>query len=169
MTEPDPIMAPEPVIGRVAAMLAGEVPPGRYRLGAPVAPRPLLADVAAAGWSGRVVDGAAMGDRDGMFDEFATALEFPAWFGRNWDAFLDCLRDLSWLADRGVVADRGVLVLWWRSGAFEAAAPRAWRVATEVIDQAIADRVEAGLAPLYVVYPAHLPARPAAEPAGGGS
>jgi RNAse (barnase) inhibitor barstar len=129
-------------------ILDGEVPPGRYRLPAPLPLGSLLDEIAAAGWLGRLVDGASMGDRDGLFDEFAAALEFPSWFGRNWDAFLDCLRDLSWL--RG----RGVIVLWRRAGTFASVAPQAWRDANNVIDQAIASRVEIGLPPLYVLLPA---------------
>jgi barstar (barnase inhibitor) len=31
-----------------------------------------------------------------MLKRIAAALEFPAWFGGNWDALFDCLADLSW-------------------------------------------------------------------------
>jgi len=31
----------------------------------------------------------------------AEALAFPAWFGHNWDAFFDCLADLSWRPGAG--------------------------------------------------------------------
>ncbi|MEV4626685.1 barstar family protein [Micromonospora sp. NPDC049523] len=41
-----------------------------------------------------VVSGAASRTRDGLFTEWAAALDFPDYFGRNWDALLDALRDL---------------------------------------------------------------------------
>ncbi len=41
--------------------------------------------------------------KQGVFDALARALEFPAWFGRNWDALEDCLTDLSWRAGEGHV------------------------------------------------------------------
>jgi RNAse (barnase) inhibitor barstar len=42
-----------------------------------------------------VVDGRACRARATFFAEVARALDFPAYFGRNWDALWDCLRDLG--------------------------------------------------------------------------
>lgn len=38
-----------------------------------------------------------------LLDAIANALDFPAWFGHNWDALSDCLADLDWLPAAGHV------------------------------------------------------------------
>lgn len=40
-----------------------------------------------------VIDGRACRTRAAFFEETARALDFPDYFGRNWDALTDCLRD----------------------------------------------------------------------------
>ncbi|WP_225855244.1 barstar family protein [Micromonospora noduli] len=47
------------------------------------------------------LDGTRMTDADHAFYEFSDALLFPGYFGWNWDALSDCLRDLHWLPADG--------------------------------------------------------------------
>ena len=42
------------------------------------------------------VDLARIDASEDVLQRIATALQFPDWFGRNWDALEDCLGDLSW-------------------------------------------------------------------------
>ncbi|UQI43739.1 barstar family protein [Streptomyces sp. HU2014] len=54
-------------------------------------------------FTGRL-DGARMGDSDGVFEQFWNQFRFPDYFGWNWPALSDCLRDLQWIkADRYLV------------------------------------------------------------------
>ena len=59
--------------------------------------------------------------KEGFLKKLAEALDFPDWFGGNWDALEDCLSDLSWREAPGWVLifrnfdalpgdERGVLV-----------------------------------------------------------
>jgi hypothetical protein len=45
----------------------------------------------------------AYAGKERLLENFAAALEFPGWFGRNWDALEDCLADLSWREASGYV------------------------------------------------------------------
>jgi RNAse (barnase) inhibitor barstar len=44
---------------------------------------------------------ASINEKAAFLDAAAKALQFPHYFGANWDAFEDCLTDLSWLEARG--------------------------------------------------------------------
>ncbi|WP_051782524.1 MULTISPECIES: barstar family protein [unclassified Streptomyces] len=52
------------------------------------------------------LDGREMGDTDAVFMQFYDRLRLPDYFGWNWNALFDCLRDLHWLP-----AERYVLII----------------------------------------------------------
>ena len=71
---------------------------------APDAPGPFLfsADPAAYRAEGALVvriPAKARG-KEKLLSVLAAKLRFPTYFGHNWDALDECLRDLSWLADQ---------------------------------------------------------------------
>ena len=82
-----------------------------------------------AGLLSRRIDLRGCADKATLMLRLATALDFPAGSGRNWDAASDRLRDLSWLAPADGADPAGVFVVvdhagaLWR-GAYRA--PAAW-------------------------------------------
>jgi RNAse (barnase) inhibitor barstar len=46
---------------------------------------------------------AGISDEVSLFNAVSQALKFPDYFGRNWNALLDCLEDLSWIKERDVI------------------------------------------------------------------
>jgi len=51
----------------------------------------------------RTLRGAAAPTKTAVMTELARLLEFPSYFGNNWDALYDCLTDLAWLPAAGYV------------------------------------------------------------------
>jgi hypothetical protein len=71
-----------------------------------------IAALRAAGLAVFELDGTLLTSQDRLFDALAATLAFP-FFGRNWDALNDCLRDLSWVEAKGhVLVIRDARVLW---------------------------------------------------------
>jgi hypothetical protein len=73
-----------------------------------------------------------IGDEGELMDELAIGFSFPGYFGRNWDAVDECLRDLSWLPGDGyvlVVVDAEPL--WRRNPRMPAKLMRSWLLCAE--------------------------------------
>ncbi|RXZ71899.1 hypothetical protein ESP51_07055 [Agromyces albus] len=86
-----------------------------------------------AGLTARVVRGREMRTLQALFDEFASALQFPLYFGGNKDAFDECLADLEGLPPASgfvvviteidqVLAHAGAESLRWLIGSLAGAA-----------------------------------------------
>ncbi|MBB5933741.1 barstar family protein [Streptomyces zagrosensis] len=78
-------------------------------------------------------------DKATFLDRCARDLDLPEWFGRNWDALDECLRDLSWW---GRPSGYEIRVRGWQE--FRAAAPDTANTAAEVLADAIAYWSERG-------------------------
>jgi RNAse (barnase) inhibitor barstar len=46
------------------------------------------------------LDGMTLKNKFDVFNAFSSSLHFPRYFGEDWTAFSDCLRDLSWLDNK---------------------------------------------------------------------
>jgi len=65
------------------------------------------------------VDGARIADKAGLMDALAAAFRFPSYFGKNWDALLDCLRSLP-----DELPAKGYVLAVRNSGSFLSSSPK---------------------------------------------
>ena len=140
-----PMLRGKALSGRVVPILSGQRPPGVYRWLSRAHPEAVRRELDAAGWYTAWLDGRTIRDRTGLFDACAAALKFPVWFGHSWDAFANCLEDLTWLPAAGYV------VLWEHHAVLGQADPEAWDRAVEVCGAASSARAGSGAPPLYVL------------------
>jgi hypothetical protein len=103
---------------------------------------PAVIGWAESGLTVRVVRGRKMRTLEGLYNEFAAALQFPLYFGKNRDAFYECVAELANLPPGEgyvvtitepdqVLVDSGVEALGWLAGSLASAA-EGWRQTVEL-------------------------------------
>jgi len=75
---------------------------------------PKASELSAVGLHVAEMSGKNVRTEEDLFSAIAQALDFPNYFGRNWDALDECLRDLAaWIPAKGyVLIIRDALPLW---------------------------------------------------------
>lgn len=85
------------------------------------------------------LDLAGIDDKTAFLCAAADLLRFPPYFGSNWDAFEECLTDLSWLETEGYV------LLVENPDSFRENAPEELATARDILDAAAAFWKEQGV------------------------
>jgi RNAse (barnase) inhibitor barstar len=73
-----------------------------------------------------LIDGRKINNKEQFLRNSAQAMNFPDYFGANWDAFEDCLTDMSWHETDGFV------VLYDNVDTFAQNSPDQFKVALEI-------------------------------------
>ncbi|MBD2773555.1 barstar family protein [Iningainema tapete] len=76
------------------------------------------------------LDGREILSKETFFKKAAEVMNFPAYFGANWDAFDECITDLTWCP-----AQR-YLILYDYSNVFALADPTEWQIAVDILHSA---------------------------------
>jgi Barstar (barnase inhibitor) len=80
---------------RIAEILNGDVYPSVYLLDVALTIKEIERLKQDKGTKVYVLDGDRIIDGTSLFQEFATVMQFPEYFGHNWDALKDCLTELD--------------------------------------------------------------------------
>jgi Barstar (barnase inhibitor) len=110
----------EMIESQIINILKGEMSPDVYRLVNPISFVELESLNRDCGAKLFYLDGNEIVDRASLLQQFATVMQFPEYFGHNWDALADCLTDL----DEDEV-DRHIIIID-RLDNFAIANPQQW-------------------------------------------
>lgn len=131
------------------ALAQGVAAPGVYRLMDYRPAASVLGKVSGWGWHAGYVDGKMVVDKPTFLDAIGQALDFPDYapgrgVGKNWDAFEEMIRDLTWLPAPGYV------ILFDHVANLAATRPGDWQTALAILQGACRWWDGAGV-PCYVL------------------
>ncbi|MEH2316387.1 barstar family protein [Nostoc sp.] len=76
------------------------------------------------------LDGKKINSKETFLSKAAEAMQFPTYFGANWDAFDECITDLTWCP-----AERYV-ILYDNADIFAQAEPTQYQIAVNILNSA---------------------------------
>lgn len=118
-------------MSKLQRALAQTRPPGVYRFDSSASVEFLRDEAERAAWKFYFLDGKKISDKASFLEAIARAMNFPNYFGKNWDALNDSLTDLEGIAPKGYV------LLFQSPERFMRTNPNEWEVAHEVFESAI--------------------------------
>jgi RNAse (barnase) inhibitor barstar len=127
-----------------APAFPGDTPPGIYVVASAPDGRRLAQQATATGFDVSWIDAAEIDSKATFLATFARELRFPDYFGHNWDALNDCLRDLGYLPGNGIV------IVIDQFDRFASHDPQEWSTALHVLREATNDSRHEGH-PIYVL------------------
>lgn len=108
-------------------------PAGVYRYAGRHSTAMLLRRAAHQGARGWLLHGNTITDKASFLDQCGRVMGFPAYCGRNWDAFEECVTDLAW------APARGYLLVYDSPHPFAAASPADWETALAILAETVND------------------------------
>lgn len=116
---------------QVEALFSGAVAPGVYRTRLRAAPATLAHAAERQAWRAFHLNGRALATKAQFLTASARAMDFPSYFGHNWDAFEESLNDLTW------APAQGYLVVFDGAGHFAQAQPDEFAVALDILRESV--------------------------------
>ncbi|HEY8457906.1 MAG TPA: barstar family protein [Actinopolymorphaceae bacterium] len=113
-------------------LLTGEHPPGVYQWPAAPTAAKVRAVVEKAGWRFVEFNTETIVDKAGLLDAVAATFGFPAYRGRDFDAFADCLSQIR--------HEPGIVVLWEGWAGMAELNPQIMRLALDVFSNRAKER-----------------------------
>jgi len=112
-------------------LLAGKVAPSVYHMDMTLRPGTICQQVESAGWQCAYLDGSILFDKTSLLRRCATSLDFPDYFGFNWDALDECM------TEPGLIHADGLVLLYDHAAVLYANSPRDWAVFFDIVSSAI--------------------------------
>ncbi len=117
--------------GKLDALFTGARPPGVYRATLRTRAEALCREAEGRGWRCFHLDGRHIASKAEFLTAGARALNFPSYFGANWDALEESLNDMSW------APGQGYLVVFDRVARFAEAQPDEFAVALDILRESV--------------------------------
>lgn len=129
---------------KLLAILNGELSSGIYRVTSAININELSFLCKEYGFQLFYIDGKDVKTKADFFQVSAKTMNFPDYFGENWDAFADFINDLSWLSGNGYI------LLYNQPEYFANSDPSEWSIALDIFQEAVESWKETDT-PMYVL------------------